>query len=223
MKNMNLSGSVDGLPNANQVCDMIMHLEAPIHLMAWLMAETAMRLSDIQALNVNSFSRGRNELLVGQGETAFRVQLSSGLAEALGNYISDLRLDFEQKKRWGSDSARNRKREIPMFSEQILFPSWSLAAHEKDAMTDVISSANFVRALQSAAMTCGYKGRIHSHTLRHACATRWLEQGLTVAEIHHKLGHRDLLTTLMLVQALQFGGLTYTSEAVTDQPLKMAC
>jgi integrase len=223
MKNMNLSEKVDGLPNANQVCDMVMHLETPIHLMAWLMAETALRLSDIQALRVNSFSRGRNELSVGQVDASFRVLLSTGLSEALGNYVSDLRLVFEQKKRWGSDSARNRKREIPMFGEQALFPSWSQAGHEKDIMTDVISSANFVRALQSAAMTCGYEGRIHSHTLRHACATRWLEQGLTVAEIHHKLGHRDLLTTLMLVQALQFGGLTYTSETVADQPMKMAC
>jgi len=71
----------------------------------------------------------------------------------------------------------------------------------------------FVRALQESARAAGFAGLVHSNTLRLACARRWLEQGVPVTELHRRLGHGDMMTTLLMVQALEFGGLTFTADA----------
>jgi site-specific recombinase XerD len=70
------------------------------------------------------------------------------------------------------------------------------------------------RRLRAAGIQCRKRG---PHALRHACATRWLQQGASFKEIGDLLGHRGLesvgiyakvdLPALRAVAALDLGGL----------------
>jgi integrase/recombinase XerD len=71
------------------------------------------------------------------------------------------------------------------------------------------------RRLGAVGIQCRKKG---PHTLRHACATRWLQQGASFKEIGDLLGHRSLesvgiyakvdLPALRAVAAVDLGGLS---------------
>ena len=70
------------------------------------------------------------------------------------------------------------------------------------------------RRIGAVGIQCRKRG---PHTLRHACATRWLQQGASFKEIGDLLGHRGLesvgiyakvdLPVLRAVAAVDLGGL----------------
>ena len=81
-----------------------------------------------------------------------------------------------------------------------------------------LTSAAVSRIVSSRALSLNPPVMPHgAHALRHACATRLLEQGLSLKEIGDHLGHRDLnstslyasvnLTGLREVANLSLGGL----------------
>lgn len=198
------------LPEQKQVCELILHLDSPFQAMAWLMVETALRMPDLQTLRVRDLDRSRRTLRIrGEGDGR-ELCLSAGLGEALVEHADRvLRPAFEHFKRWKDRPGEGR---ATMFQEQLLFPAWLLTGFEEAGMGEPIPSRVFVEVLQDVAGRIGFRGRIHSQSLRLWAAGWWLAAGVTVKALHERLAHRDLMTTLLLVQALQAGKLEFTGD-----------
>jgi len=216
MKLMNQYRTDNALPNASIVCDVLMRLDQPFHVMAWIMAESAARISDLQSLRVRDVNREKKTVLIEEGTAVRTMNLSDGLVEAVEKYLCSLRESFEKNKRWKYSSGHATTRDVQMFADQLLFPAWILHGHDCASLNEPISVAEFVRALQNAATEAGFGGHIQSHTLRLFCTSRWLEQGMDVAALHINLGHRDIMTTMLMVQALKYGGLKFASSTETS-------
>lgn len=205
---------VCGLPDGQQVCEILLRLPDPYQVMAWLVVETGLRLGDVAGLPVRAFSPAHRAVTLADDANVRRFVLSEGLAAALADHLAALRPRYEGQGNRTFRLFRMPRTEEPVrFADSLLFPAWSVRGYERTSGNLVIPVPWIVDALDRAAGEAGFIGVIHSNTLRHACVTRWIEQGLPVTDIHQRLGHRDLMTTLLLVQALQHGGLTFTSAA----------
>jgi len=189
------------LPSRSESFDMILKLEAPFQSIAWLMVETGLKFSDLQGLRVRDIQLERGRMMAaGQA-----FQLSAGLIECVRDYTRDiLRPAFEQLKRQESGK---------MFTEIRLFPLWMLDGCEDAAVDDVLTVTEFVAALQVAGEQSGYRGVVNSNTFRLVAAREWIAQGMSMNELNVRLGHRDLMTTMLLAQTLRHGGLTFAAAA----------
>lgn len=224
MKLMNQCRTDSTLPNASTVCEVLLKLERPFQVMAWMMSESAARISDLQSLRIRDVNREKKTLLLEDGPNGRTFNLSAGLVEAIDQYLFSLREVFEKSKRWGFSLRHAATHEVQMFADQLLFPVWVLPGHARASLHEPIPVAEFVRAMQHAATEAGYDGLIQSNTLRLFCTSRWLEQGMDVATLHKMLGHRDVMTTMLMVQALKYGGLTFANaveSSVTCYPATM--
>jgi len=213
MKLMKQNRTEHVLPDDSTVCEILLRMERPFQVMAWMMVETAARISDLQALRVRDVNRDNKTLLLEQGGVGRMMNLSAGLMDAIDPHLTALREVFEKNKRWSFSSRHAASHEVQMFADQLLFPVWMLPGHARASLHEPVPVAEFVRAIQNAASESGYEGMIQSNTLRLFCTLRWLAQGMDVANLHVLLGHRDMMTTLLMVQALKYGGLTFASCA----------
>lgn len=189
------------LPSRDEALEMIMHLDAPFQTMAWIMLETGAKFSAVQTIRIREVQIERGRLII-DGQT---FQLSIGLIESIHAYIATiLRPGFEQLK---------RKSHSMSFSAQRLFPAWIMDGFEHMDLEAVMPLADFVNALQSAAKRSGCRRLVNSNTLRLVAAREWLKQGMKMDDLHQRLGHRDLMTTMLLAQTLRHGGLTFAAAA----------
>jgi integrase len=205
------------LPDSATVCDLLMHLEPPHQLIGWIMSETAARMEDIQQLRVGDVRHETRTLMFRHLRTPVPVPLSLGLAAALQEHQDRLRPWFESERRRAQPANPECDR-VTRFGELRLFPARMAREKAHVSLNEPVATACFIRALRAAAQAAGFTGPVQSNTLRHACALRWLEQGMDVHDLHHRLGHRDLMTTLLLVQALNYGGLTFLSGVSAAKP-----
>jgi len=202
------------LPDDRETNEIILRLANPFHVMAWLMVETGARISDVETMPVHSFHGAKREVVIGGSHVRRIVSLSQGLASALTEYVTELRPLFEQRThRLRLLSRFNRPTGAVRFADSLLFPIGATDGFSGPHVDEPIPTAWVVHALEEAARASGYTGPVHSNTLRHVCAKRWLKQGLSLEDVNHRLGHRDVMTTMLMAQALQFGGLTFTSAA----------
>mgnify|MGYP003602325920 FL=1 len=202
------------LPDDRETCEMILRLANPFHLMAWLMVETGVRITDLETMPVSAFHSAKREVVIGGSRAGRVVAVSTGLASALTAYVAALRPAYEKRTHRLTLLGRfSRPSEPVRFADALLFPVGALDEFSGPHFDAPIPSAWFVHALEQAAAECGYTGPVHSNTLRHVCAKRWLVQGLSLAEVNQRLGHRDVMTTMLMAQALQHGGLTFTTAA----------
>ena len=221
MKLEKLDGSKNTLPDAQTVCEIIMRLPPPVHVMGWVMAETGCRLSDLQMMRVSDFCSGDNILTICTEQGCNRADISPGLCGALSDYLYQLRERFERHKRGSFPLGKNKPKRTHMFSDQRLFPAWSMTGYEKSDIDLPFPSGIFAHELLVAAQAVSYTGLMHSNTLRLYCTSRWIKEGLDVSAIHQRLGHTDVLTTILMVQALRKEGLTYlaATEDVVEMPV----
>lgn len=192
------------LPDARTVCDIVLRLAQPYDVAAWLMVETAARMSDIQALRVRDVQSVQRTVVLTGEQTQREVSITKGLADAIASHLAAVRKVFERVR----SSSRIASM---MFADQLVFPAWMLPTCRSAALDEPMPVHHFGRALQEAAVDAGFAGRVHSQTLRLFAARRWIEQGTPMDELHRRLGHRDILTTLLMVQALTYGGLTFVT------------
>jgi integrase len=189
------------LPDREQALEMILRLEAPFQTMAWVMLETGAKFSDVQALRVRDVQLDRGWVMIG----GRRHDLSAGLMEAVDDYLRRIfRPAFEAMKRSAAGST---------FSARKLFPAWMLDGYEHQPVDAVFPVTEYVAALHHASASVGFRGMVNSNTLRLVAAREWLRQGMPVTALHERLGHRDLMTTMLLAQSLQHGGLTFAAAA----------
>ena len=201
------------LPDVESTALILMKLERPLDLMAWIMCETGARLPEIQAIRQSDYAHGKLRI---QGGPAYRERfftLSSGLTEALQDYRRELRHPFETGHGFRYQSEGMAFNRASRFSSCLLFPLRSLEAFRHVDTEEQIPSDLYGASLQIATRETGYIGGMHSHTFRLACAKKWIDDGMEPAMIHERLGHRDLMTTMLMIQALTFGGICYASVA----------
>lgn len=198
MKNQNIT---EVGPTVDEVMELLMRLAMPYRLMGWIMLETGTRYTELQRMLVRDAPAGRGWLRVGTRQ----VTLSPGLARAVDGYVRDvLRPAFEQLK---------RKSRGVLFPTVCMFPAWLLEGCEDEPVHRALSVADFVATLQAAAQQAGIRGMVNSNTLRLVAAREWLRQGMSITDLHERLGHDDLMTTLLLAQTLRHGGLTFAAAA----------
>ena len=63
-----------------------------------------------------------------------------------------------------------------------------------------MSTRQLNRVFHAAATVAGIDKRVSLHSLRHACATHLLEQGVDIRVIQVLLGHKQLETTALYSQ-----------------------
>ncbi len=214
MKIEEMNEVVRPLPDDREACNMILRLAHPFDVMAWLMVETGIRINDLETMPVHAFRSAKREVSIDAADGRRIVSLSTGLTTALVDYVAALRPLFEHRTHRLTLLTRfARPAKIMRFSDALLFPVGAVDGFSVPRFDEPIPASWFVQALEEAAQASGYNGPVHSNTLRHVCTKRWLRQGLSLAEVNHRLGHRDVMTTMLMAQALQYGGLTYTSAA----------
>lgn len=191
----------NALPDRSQALEIVLRIEAPFQVLAWIMLETGAKFSDIQSLRVRDIRLDRGMLICG-GRSH---EMSAGLMEAIDEYLRTiLRPAFEQLK---------RLRESAPFASRRFFPAWILDGYEHLPVDAALPLAEYVAALQAAASRAGFHGIVNSNTLRLVTAREWLAQGMPLPELHQRLGHGDIMTTMLLAQTLQYGGLTFAVAA----------
>lgn len=189
------------LPERSQALELALALESPFQVIAWIMLETGAKFQEVQALRVRDARLDQGCLLLGR-----RLHtMSGGLREAVDEYVRTiLRPAYEQLK---------RGREGYAFSSGTLFPAWMLDGYEHLPVASSFPVVEYVTALRYAAGSVGFHGPVHSNTLRLVAAREWLRQGLSVMDLHQRLGHGDLMTTMLLAQTLQYGEITFAAAA----------
>ena len=157
-----------------------------------LLAVYALRSGEVRSLKLDDVDWDRNLLLIprSKGRRIESYPLSPTVGEAIVRYLERVR-------------PRSSYREIFLRVEAPIRPLTSAA------VSSIVSSRAL--SLDPPVMPHG------AHALRHACATRLLEQGLSLKEIGDHLGHRALsstaryasvnLTGLREVANLSLGGL----------------
>lgn len=189
------------LPDRSQALDMVLALESPFQVIAWIMLETGVKFHDLQGMRVQDVQAERGVLTLGR-----RLhRMSEGLRETLEIYLRDvLRPAYEQLK---------RRREARPFASVKLFPAWILDGYEHLPVASAFPLDEYLAALRCAAAPAGFRGLVNSNTLRLVAAREWLKQGMSVTELHQRLGHGDLMTTMLLAQTLQYGEITFAAAA----------
>lgn len=199
------------VPSSVEVINVISRLEQPFRALAWLMLETGARFNELQSLRVRDLQSAGCRIHVGSEQGIRALDISRGLSESLNDYIETiLRPAFEQMKRW---TAKDRSSAAPLFSRQLLFPVWILDGYERAQNDEAIPADEFACSLRHAAMGSGCRASMHSNTMRLVAAKSWLAMGVSMDELHASLGHRDLMTTMLLAEALQRGKLTFAAAA----------
>ena len=135
-----------------------------------LLAVYALRSGEVRSLKLDDVDWDRNLLLIprSKGRRIESYPLSPTVGEAIVRYLERVR-------------PRSSYREIFLRVEAPIRP---------------LTSAAVSRVVSSRALSLVPPVMPHgAHALRHACATRLLEQGLSLKEIGDHLGHRDLNST----------------------------
>ena len=184
------------------------------YLLGALMLTTGAKLSDLLKLTVGNLSPGNRTV---RGPVS--VTVPTELLEDLTAYLTTLRGRYEADARSLRLSGFDRQRaglrwlDMPLFPRDGVHPpkiSRKPGAVTHAALRPAREEADFVSTLQQAAFASGWRGRVHSHTLRHVFAQSRVEQGVPVEALQADLGHRDLMTTLLYLQSLTGNGLSFT-------------
>lgn len=142
------------------------------HTLLYLMFGLGLRVSEVIALNVESFKREELLLFVlGKGNKERVLPVNSSLGDQMCEYLDESRSEICSK-----DDNR------------------SLIINEKSNRPSRIDIWRWFDAWSKKA---GFKERIHPHQFRHGCATTLLENGANLRAIQVLLGHTSLQTTQM--------------------------
>jgi len=153
------------------------------HTLFSLMYCTATRIDEVLSLTISSINtdgRGNYHMTVhGKGNKVRTIPLLKKEHEVVKNYIRVFHGDTPQ-------------------GEDLLF--YVQRREHKEKLTQSAVSKRMKLYVRKASKICDdVPVNLHCHSLRHARATHWLEQGVGLAIIQKLLGHENINTTMIYV------------------------
>lgn len=182
------------------------------YLLAALMLSTGARLPDLLTARVGDLSP-RHDVLHGNAKLAIPPDLQADLAR----HLDRVRTLYERDAGRLGLSGFDRRTPGLRWADMPLFPDEDARPKKtgQPALRPARGEGDVVRSLQDVADALGWNRLIQSNTLRHAYARAKLEEGMPVEALQARLGHRDLMTTLLYIQSLVGRGLAFTRAPET--------
>lgn len=189
----------------------------PLGLIIGLLYGTGMRLLECVRLRVKDVDFGYSQILVrdGKGQKDRIVPLPQRYRTALESQIAST-LDLHQRDLATGHGTvflpQALQRKYPNASResgwQYVFPSGKLSLDPRsgNARRHHLHESSVQKAVRRAALSCGVRKRISSHTMRHSFATHLLEAGYDIRTVQELLGHADVSTTMIYTHVLNRGG-----------------
>ena len=193
-------------------------LEGTWRLMAEVMYESGLRLTELLELRVKDLDLDRGQLAVrgGKGGKDRVTVLADSLTGELGKHLERLRLLHEEDRNaklpgvWLPENVRLKyPRAGERWEWQWVFP---LKNPARDPYSGVVrrhhvQDTGFQRVIRKAAVAARLHKRVTPHALRHSFATHMLERGVDIRTVQDLLGHKDVATTQLYTHVMKKPGL----------------
>ncbi len=210
-----------------QVEMVLRELSGKYRLMASLMYGTGLRIAECHRLRVKDVDFDLYQIAVrdGKGGKDRWVMLPERVAPALRRQVDRVRRmhkgDLEDGHGWAQlPGALNRKDPEAGYrlAWQFLFPAGRLT---QDPVTGRLGRHHLhpsamQRQIKQAAKRSGVHKPVSCHTLRRSFATEMLRGGYDVRTVQRLMGHRDVRTTMIYVEAVSDTGIGIRSPL--DRP-----
>jgi integron integrase len=212
-----------------QVTLVLRELAGKYHLLASLMYGSGLRLSEAHRLRVKDidFDLGQITVRDGKGAKDRWVMLPALVVPHLRRQIRSVARMHEQDRHRGGGwaalpyaLARREPRAGYELAWQYVFPAsrWS-----KDPTTQRIGRFHLnpsatQRQVKKAATAAGIPKPVTCHTLRRSFATQMLRAGYDVRTVQRIMGHRDVRTTMIYIEAITDTGITMRSPLDLPDP-----
>ena len=203
------------------------HLSGKYRLLGSLMYGTGARLTECHQLRVKDidFDLLQIALRDGKGAKDRWVMLPERLGSALRRQVSLVKeLHREDRRRGGGwaqlPGALDRKDPQAGYdlAWQFLFPAsrWSRDPATRRKGRYHLNPTAMQRRMKDAARASGITKPVTCHTLRRSFATQMLRAGYDARSVQRLMGHKDIRTTMIYVQAITDAGLGMRSPL--DRP-----
>ncbi|MEM7417856.1 MAG: integron integrase [Gemmatimonadota bacterium] len=212
-----------------QVMLVLAELSGKYRLIAGLMYGAGLRLSEAHRLRVKDVDLDLMQISVvdGKGAKDRWVILPERLVPALNRQIDEVRVRHDQDQRRGAGWARlpnalARKDPGAGYSlgQQFLFPA---SRESSDPFTGrkgraYLSHTATQREVKRAGIASGIPKPISCHTFRRSFATQMLRSGYDVRTVQKLMGHNDVRTTMIYVEAVTDAGTAMRSPLDQRKP-----
>jgi len=210
-----------------QVMLVLGELSGKYKLLASLMYGAGLRLTEAHRLRIKDLDFDLLQITVrdGKGAKDRWVMLPDRLVPALHRQIDAVQALHAEDRRRGAGwaplphaMARKEPRAGYDIAWQFVFPASKWSA---DTATDRLGRAHLhptavQRAVKKAGKACRIPKPVTCHTLRRTFATQMLRAGYDVRTVQRIMGHRDVRTTMLYIEAITDTGITMRSPL--DQP-----
>lgn len=212
-----------------QVTLVLRELAGKYRLLASLMYGSGLRLSEAHQLRVKDIDFDLAQITVrdGKGAKDRWVMLPAMVVPHLRRQIRSVARVHDQDRHRGAGwvalpyaLARKEPRAGYELAWQYVFPAsrWS-----KDPTTHRIGRFHLnpsatQRQVKKAAKAAGIPKPVTCHTLRRSFATQMLRAGYDVRTVQRIMGHRDVRTTMIYIEAITDTGITMRSPLDLPDP-----
>jgi len=210
-----------------QVALVLKHLQGKYRLLGALMYGCGLRLTEAHQLRVKDIDFDLLQIAVrdGKGAKDRWVMLPDRLLPPLSRQVDRVQglndADRQRGAGWAQlpgALARKDPNAGYHIGWQFLFPAsrWTKDPATQRRGRYHLSPTSMQRSIKRAAQAAGIRKPVTCHTLRRSFATQMLRAGYDVRSVQRLLGHSDVRTTMIYVQAVTEGGLHIRSPL--DQP-----
>lgn len=210
-----------------QVQLVLRELSGKYRLMGALMYGTGLRIAECLALRVKDvdFDLYQIEVRDGKGGKDRWVMLPEKVAPALRRQVEEVRRTHKADRKDGHGwaqlpgaLARKDPKAGYRLGWQFLFPASRLS---EDPLTGRLGRHHLhpsamQRHIKKAANRSGIQKSVTCHTLRRSFATEMLRAGYDVRTVQRLMGHNDVRTTMIYVEAVSDTGVSMRSPL--DRP-----
>jgi len=210
-----------------QVSMVLEQLKGKYHLLASLMYGAGLRLTEAHQLRVKDIDFDLMQITVrdGKGQKDRWVMLPDRLVPFLRRQIEKVRIQHEDDRQRGAGWARlphalARKDPSAGFelAWQFVFPAsrWSQDPLTRRRGRWYLNPSAVQRAVRHAGRSAGIPKPVSCHTLRRTFATQMLRAGYDVRTVQRVMGHRDVRTTMIYIEAITDTGVGMRSPLDRD-------
>jgi integrase len=188
---------------------------------------SGLRLTEAHRLRVKDIDLDLMQITVreGKGGKDRWVMLPGRLVPELHRQVERVQKQHEDDRRRGAGwvvlpHALARKDPTAGYDLgwQFVFPAsqWSVDPVTRRRGRYYLNPSAVQRAVKKAGKTCGIPKPVTCHTLRRTFATQMLRAGYDVRSVQRVMGHRDVRTTMIYIEAITDTGVGMRSPLDQD-------